>query len=161
MALPVWHWGVFYEQLIQSILSGSFKREGSSDKAYNYWWGISAGVIDVICSNNVPVETRRLVELMREAISSGKFYPFACELLDQNGEVKSSADNRLSPEEIMKMDWLLDNVVGEIPTLETLKQEARPVVALAGVSGTEESSDSRAAAKAVPPNANESKGENI
>lgn len=139
MAMPVWHWGVFYERLIQSILSGSWKRdEQESAKAYNYWWGISAGVIDIICSNNVPVETRRLVELMRDAISSGKFYPFACELLDQNGEVRSTEDNRLSPEEIMTMDWLLDNVVGEIPTLEELKKEARPVVELAGVNRVEE-----------------------
>lgn len=139
MAMPVWHWGIFYERLIQSILSGSWKREDQeSAKAYNYWWGISAGVIDVICSNNVPAETRRLVELMREAISSGKFHPFDCELTDQKGEIRSTKENCLSPEEIMKMDWLLDNVIGEIPTLEKLKQEARPVVELAGVNKAEE-----------------------
>ena len=39
LAMPVWHWGVFYEKLIQSILSGSWKKEEEGDKvsALNYW----------------------------------------------------------------------------------------------------------------------------
>ena len=32
LAMPVWHWGVFYEKLIQSILSGSWKKEEEGDK---------------------------------------------------------------------------------------------------------------------------------
>ena len=50
LAMPVWHWGVFYEKLIQSVMSGSWNKEEDEDniKALNYWWGMSAGVIDVI-----------------------------------------------------------------------------------------------------------------
>ena len=47
LAMPVWHWGVFYEKLIQSILSGSWKKEEEGDKvsALNYWWGMSSGLL--------------------------------------------------------------------------------------------------------------------
>lgn len=139
MAMPVWHWGVFYERLIQSILSGSWKRDGQeSGKAYNYWWGISAGVIDVICSNNVPAETRRLVNFLRDEIGKGRFHPFECELKDQQGVIRNKENHILSPEEIIKMDWLLENVVGVIPSIEDLREEAKPVVEMIGVAGTEE-----------------------
>ena len=47
----IWNWGVFYEKLLQSVLAGSYKAEGQEQvKALNYWWGMSAGVIDLICS---------------------------------------------------------------------------------------------------------------
>ncbi|MBO4997361.1 MAG: BMP family ABC transporter substrate-binding protein [Lachnospira sp.] len=138
MAMPVFHWGVFYEKLIQSILSGSWKRDGDeSAKAYNYWWGISAGVIDLICSKNVPLETSRLVEMMKDAIIKDVFHPFSHELLDQKGNVKNEKERTMSPEEIMEMDWLLDNVVGEIPKLADLESRFRPVVEIVGVNKEE------------------------
>ena len=139
MAMPIWHWGVFYERLLQSIFSGSWQRDGQeSAKSYNYWWGVSAGVIDVICSNNVPVEIRRLVDLIKESISLNHFAPFENEIYDQEGVLRNRAGCRMKPEEIMTMDWLLDNIIGIIPTIEELKLEARPVVQLSGVSSTEE-----------------------
>ena len=33
----------------------------------------------------------------------------------------------------MRMDWLVDNVVGSIPTVDMLKEEAQPVVMLRGL----------------------------
>ena len=61
LVMPLWNWGVFYEKMIQSILAGSYQNEGNSDnRALNYWWGMSAGVIDLICSGNVPHAVRRI-----------------------------------------------------------------------------------------------------
>ena len=55
LVMPLWNWGVFYEKMIQSILAGSYQSEENSEgRALNYWWGMSAGVIDLICSKNVP-----------------------------------------------------------------------------------------------------------
>ena len=139
MAMPVWHWGIFYEKIIQSVLSGSWKRdEQESAKAYNYWWGLSSGVVDVICSQNVPLETRRLVDLMKSSIVKGDFYPFAHKLVDQQGNVRNDEERKLTPEEIMGMNWLLDNVVGMIPTISQLRSEVRPVVELIGIAPKEE-----------------------
>lgn len=133
IAMPIWHWGVFYEKLIQSIISGSWKNEDDNDKALNYWWGMSAGVIDLICSGKVPKETIRMVELFKKMICSGEFEPFSDELYDQNRRLRNKKGSRLSPEDIITMDWLLDNVVGEIPKASQLEDSARAIVMNQGI----------------------------
>lgn len=134
LAMSIYDWGVFYEKLIKSIQRGSWKTgESVESKAINYWWGLSAGVIDVICSNNLPAGTVKLVELMKTAISAGSFHPFTGPLTDQEGIIRYESEETILPDDIMLMDWLVDNVVGHIPTLDELKEEARPVVMLRGL----------------------------
>lgn len=134
LAVSIYHWGAFYEELINSIMRGSWKVEEPSDsKALNYWWGLSAGVIDVICSNKLPVGTTKLVNLMKQSISTGIFHPFAGPLTDQEGTLRCGETDILKPEEIMTMDWLADNVIGTIPVIDELEDAAKPVVQLRGV----------------------------
>lgn len=135
LVMPVWNWGIFYEKLLQSIISGSWKKEDDTEgkRALNYWWGMSAGVIDIICSQNLPASTRQLVDLLKQLICKGYFDPFDGEIIAQGGAVKSRAGERMQPEEIVTMDWLVDNVVGYIPTIGGLKDEAKPVVSMQGV----------------------------
>ena len=139
MATPVWHWGKFYELIFRSIMSGSWKSdEPGGFKALNYWWGMSAGVIDVICSQNIPEGTRRLVKLLKDNICSGEFNPFSGVLCDQEGAVRHEDEKPMDPEEIITMNWLVDNVVGYIPSMDELTDEAKQIVALQGVKKTEE-----------------------
>ena len=42
----------------------------------------------------------------------------------------------LSPEEIITMDWLAENVIGRIPKMEDLVDQAKPVVTTQGLGGT-------------------------
>lgn len=135
LAMPLWHWGKFYEQLIRTIMDGTWKYDDdpTSKKAINYWWGMSAGVIDVVCSQNLPIGTKRLVELLRETISTGKFNPFSGILYSQEGVVQDDSGKSLSPEEIVTMDWLAENVIGSIPKEEELKEQSRPVVSQQGI----------------------------
>ena len=42
----------------------------------------------------------------------------------------------LSPREIMKMDYLVENVIGSIPSMDTLIDDAKVVVELKGVEET-------------------------
>lgn len=135
LAMPLWHWGKFYEKLIQMIMDGSWKYDDDSGtvKAINYWWGMSEGVVDVICSQYLPIGTKRLVELLKTMISSGEFNPFSGVLFSQTGIVQKDPNRSLLPEEIMTMDWLAENVIGAIPTKEELKEQAEPVVNQQGV----------------------------
>ncbi len=135
LAMPLWHWGKFYERLIRTIMDGTWKYDDNpaSTKAINYWWGMSSGVIDVICSKNLPIGTKRLVELLRATISSDLFNPFSGILYSQTGIVQGEPDRILAPEEIMTMDWLAENVIGSIPKKEELKEEAKPVIEQQGV----------------------------
>lgn len=135
LAMPLWHWGKFYEQLIWTIINGTWKYDDdpASTKAINYWWGMAEGVIDVICSKYLPIGTKRLVELLKETIRSETFNPFSGILYSQSGIVADDPQGSLSPEEIMTMDWLAENVIGSIPAKEELKEHAEPVMEQQGV----------------------------
>lgn len=135
LAVPLYHWGKFYEQLLRTIVDGTWKydEKSSSSKAINYWWGISAGVIDVVCSNHLPIGTKRLVELLKATISSELFNPFSGILYSQTGIVVDDPERKLTPEEIMNMDWLAENVIGSIPKKEDLNEQAAPVINQQGV----------------------------
>ena len=124
LAMPVWNWGVFYEQTVRSILNGTWKQElpKGKNQSINYWWGMSSGMIDVICSTRLPSGMVQLVELLKKNISSGDFKPFP----------------DITAEEIVTMDWLADNVDGTIPTINDLAEEARPVVEVQGVAKAKE-----------------------
>ena len=134
LAMPLMHWGKFYEQLIRAIMDGTWKYDDESvNKAINYWWGMSAGVIDVICSRNLPIGTKRLIELLKETIMKGEFNPFTGVLYSQDGKIQDDPERSLTPEEIVNMDWLAENVIGHIPTKEELIETALPVVSQQGV----------------------------
>lgn len=135
LAMPIWHWGKFYEKMIRNIMNGSWKYDDTSDstKGLNYWWGMSADIIDVICSKHLPIGTARLIDLLKQTICQGDFNPFSGVLYSQNGLVQKDADNVMSPEEIITMDWLAENVIGYIPKMDDLIEKAKPVVLLQGI----------------------------
>lgn len=135
LAMPLWHWGKFYERLIRTIMDGTWKYDDNTaaKKAINYWWGMSAGVIDVICSQNLPIGTKRLVELLKSTILSGEFNPFSGILYSQKGVVQNDPNRSLTPEEIVTMDWLAENIIGDIPKMGELQEEAKPVTAQQGL----------------------------
>lgn len=138
LAMPLWHWGRFYERLIRTIMDGTWKYDDnpSDKKAINYWWGMSSGVAGIICSNNLPAGTKRLVELLKNNIKSGSFNPFAGELYSQNGVIQNDPHKALAPEEVMAMEWLAENVIGDIPKLWELKEQSESVVQQQGLEKT-------------------------
>lgn len=136
LAMPVWNWGVFYEKIIRSVINDTWKKDTQkkADQSLNYWWGISSGMIDVICSAKIPPRTRQLVSLLKQAVSDGVFHPFSGEIISQDGTRHSSDENGITPKEIVTMDWLADNIEGKIPTIKELKENAKPVVRAQGIS---------------------------
>lgn len=133
LAMPVWHWGVYYERLIQSILDKTLQLEyETSNKALNYYWGMSAGVVELICSNKLPRGSKRLVKLLTDSIVSGMYTPFNGPFETQSGETIDADGEGLSLEEIITMDWLAANVVGSIPVYEQLNEEGKATVESAG-----------------------------
>ena len=134
LAMPLMHWGKFYEKLIHAIMDGSWSYDtAATDKAINYWWGMSAGVIDVICSRNLPIGTKRLIDLLKSTMMSGEFNPFTGVLYSQDGIAQPDPNYSLTPEEIVNMDWLAENVIGHIPTKDELMDSAIPVYLQQGI----------------------------
>lgn len=135
LAMPVWNWGVFYEKAVRNILNGAWKQEALKEKneSINYWWGISSGMIDVICSSRLPAGMVKLIELLKRSISSGDFNPFSGTIYSQDGQVHNDVSSSITAEEIVTMDWLADNIVGVIPTIDDFVEDARPIVQVQGV----------------------------
>ena len=133
LAMPLWHWGVYYEKLIRSMMDKSFQEEyESSKKAFNYYWGMSAGVVELICSKHLPESVKKLVEVLQQAICNGSFKPFQGVLKTQEGKTLEGADGTLSLQQIIDIDWLLENIEGEIPEYEMLNEEGKATVKSAG-----------------------------
>ncbi len=134
LVMPLWNWGIFYEKMIQSILAGAYQsQENGESKALNYWWGMSAGVIDLICSKHVPQGVRRLLDHMKYDICHGDIVPFFGEIYSQDGELRNKANVEMQPEDVMRMDWLAENVIGDIPDVDELVEGAKSIVELKGV----------------------------
>ena len=124
---PVWLWGKFYEYVVRGILSGGWKNE-KGGAALNYWLGMDSGVIDISLSDKLPEGTRRLAWLLRRGLIEGSLDPFARRIVAQDGTVKSDGTHRFTPEELLKMDWLCDNVLGSIPAFEDVLPISQPLV---------------------------------
>ena len=133
LAMPLWHWGVYYEKLIRSISNKTFQSEyESSKKALNYYWGMSAGVVEVLYSSHLPESVKKLADLLKNSISNDLFAPFQGTIYAQYGERVEGTDQALSLTEIITMDWLAENIVGSIPVYEQLSDEGKATVDSAG-----------------------------
>ncbi len=138
LATPIWHWGKFYERIIKNICNGNSEESAQKGKsAVNYWWGMSAEVIDVICSKAMPHGTYRLIEFLKNSIRAGAFHPFDGPIYAQEGVLRCKEGESLSPDEIITMDWLVENVMGKIPELEELTEEAQALMQLQGIKADE------------------------
>ena len=132
LGTPVWKWGKFYEQVVESIADGSWGT-GKSKQAVNYWWGIDSGVIDVALTAEVPEGLRYLAEMLRGGLRQGKLDPFLRPIRDQAGNLRCDGLTGFTPDELVRMDWLCENVIGHIPTIDEVIPASRATVQLLGV----------------------------
>ena len=125
-AMPVWHWGKLYEEILRSILNNNWKDEEESAGIYalNYWWGMSSGAIDVITSQKLPPELLRLTETLKTAIINRSLVPFSGLLRFQDGSCLDAGEG-LAPEDLIRMDQLVEGIHGHIPVPDELRDEFR------------------------------------
>lgn len=128
LAMPFCNWGKFYEIILEQMCRGGLK-EQKENQAINYWWGMSADIVDVIFSGNLYGSSKRLIRLLCNAIKSGVFRPFSGTFLTQDGTVIGDPDGaELNPEDVISMNWLLANVVGEIPDISEFREDLQPLI---------------------------------
>lgn len=135
-ATPSWNWGQIYERIISGALYGLWSLPGFVDQkgsAINYWWGLGSNAVEVNCTDQVPPGTRWLIGMLKNAIINRELNVFAGPIRDQEGNLRVKEGECLSPIQIVQMDWLVSNVVGEIPKKESLSPEARALTEVSGV----------------------------
>ena len=77
----------------------------------------------------------RIINHFRQELKESSFTPFEGVIRDQAGNIRCEADRRLTPAEILCMDYLVDNIIGSFPKGEELIESARPLVRLQGIHG--------------------------
>ena len=136
LAAPFWNWGEYYDLILRPVVEGYSLRSnsGSQDRAINYWWGMSAGVVDIILSEKLSYYSRKMVNALKNSMILGRMNPFDGELHSRDGVVKEAGTPRLSSEEIIRMNWLNDNIIGRIPEPEELLENVRAMMEVSGIS---------------------------
>lgn len=129
LAMPVIDWGRYYR-----LLAASDGQAENTGQAVNDYWGMSAGVVDVFCSSRIPCATKKLLSLLKNEIAKGDVSPFFGALTSNDGRViKGERSGKLDSWDIVRMDWLNENVVGEIPPLSAFKADAAAFLEAFGV----------------------------
>ena len=132
LASPVWLWGGFYERVIKSILHGA-RLNDKPQKAVNYWLGMDSGVIGLNMSDRLPAGVRALAKHLEQCIAGHILDPFARKIVAQDGTVKNDGTASFTPDELLHMDWLCDNVIGSIPAFEEILPMSQTLVRELGV----------------------------
>lgn len=131
LASPVWVWGKFYEYAISAILSGTWKE--NKGEALNYWLGMDSGVIDIKLSDKLPEGVRVLADLLRRDLAEKRLDPFMRKITAQDGTLKNDGTKIFTPDELLHMDWLCDNVIGSIPTFDEVLPMSQSIVRELGI----------------------------
>lgn len=133
LVAPIWSWGKFYEFAIRSILTGGWKKETGEAVALNYWLGMDSGVIDITFSDKLPEGLRQLAVILKNGLADNTIDPFFRKIVAQDGSIKNDGTFRFAPAQVLHMDWLCSNVIGEIPPYEDILPISKATVRELGI----------------------------
>ena len=86
------------------------------------------GVIDISLSDKLPAGLRQMAGILRKELQSGDLDPFLRKIRAQDGTLKNDGTYTFTPEQLLKMDWLCENVLGSIPQFDELLPISQPLV---------------------------------
>ena len=124
-AMAIWDWGVFYEKVIQNILSGTWKiitdTATPNQKPINFWQGMDTGIVDIMYSNrNMGGPTKQLINSIRQSIIRNEFNVFGGPIYDQDNVLRVEPNKTASYEQIITMDWFVKGIEGYMPQIKNL-----------------------------------------
>ena len=130
---PCWMWGKLYEHVVRSVMKGTWNSGKNVTRAVNYWWGMDSGVIDVELSPNLPEGLLALANHLRQGLQSGTIDPFFRKITAQDGTLKNDGTRHFYPRDLLEMDWLCENVVGDIPAFDQILPYSQSMVRELGI----------------------------
>lgn len=109
--LAVTHqWADYYRRRVEAVRDGSWSPT-------RLWGGVREGMVRVEAfGSKVPAAVQQEVLARQKEVAAGRLHPFAAkaDVRDNEGRVVIAAGRTLSDEDIAKMDWLVEGVVGRI-----------------------------------------------
>jgi simple sugar transport system substrate-binding protein len=108
LAAVTHHWGDYYTRRAQAALDGTWKVEP-------VWGGIREGMIKLEgLSDKLPRDLVDAVKAREEELRKGAFHPFTGPVRTNDGKVVLDS-GALSDEQLSKMDYYVEGVVGKVP----------------------------------------------
>lgn len=114
------HWGGYYTRVAEAVLAGRWQPQAT-------WGGLGGspgsgpgngpgnGLVQLSALNPaLPAAVKAELAQRTRAIASGQFKPFAAPLVDNQGAARLTS-GALSDDQIARMDWLVQGVVGSLP----------------------------------------------
>ena len=92
-----------------------------------------SGVIDIALSDRLPEGVRALAGILRTGLMNKTIDPFLRKIHAQDGSVKNDGTTPFTPDQLLHMDWLCDNVLGSIPSFEKILPISQPLVRELGI----------------------------
>lgn len=104
----IWNWGPYYVSRAEAVLNGAWT-------SHRYWGGLEDPIVDLApYHEDVPQETRELVEEWRERIANTDWDVFQGPIFAQNGALVLAEGDEFTDEYLLNdMDWLVQGVIGE------------------------------------------------
>jgi len=102
-------WGGYYTQVARDVIAGRWK-------VAPVWGGLRSGMVDLAAIDpKLPPRQTQALEAARRSITDERGAVFAAPLVDQAGRTRLD-QGVLDDEAIAKMDWLVQGVIGSMPT---------------------------------------------
>ena len=102
------HWGDYYTRRARAALDGTWKVEP-------VWGGIREGMIKLEgLSDKLPKDVVDAVKAREDELRKGAFHPFTGPVRTNDGKVVVES-GALSDEQLSKMDYYVEGVVGKVP----------------------------------------------
>lgn len=106
LTASLYHWGPYYTERIKAVADGTWKT-GS------YYGNLADGFVSLAPYGKlVDDDTKAAIAKREDELKSGDFYEFTGPLTDQDGKVRVEDGEKLTLDDILSMDWFVDNVDG-------------------------------------------------
>ncbi|HSW24814.1 MAG TPA: BMP family ABC transporter substrate-binding protein [Burkholderiaceae bacterium] len=102
-------WGGYYTQVARDVIAGRWKPEP-------VWGGLRSGMVALgAFDGTLPAQQLTVLDGARQSLVEGRASVFAAPLIDNAGRTRL-ASGTLNDARIASMDWLVQGVVGSMPT---------------------------------------------
>ena len=103
------HWGDYYVKTVKEVLDGSWS-------PVSIWGGYPRGMIKLAPLNDaIPAELQARIRDMEDQLTNRELHPFAGPVVDQSGRTIVAEGEKMSDEQLNKMNYYLQGVVSKIP----------------------------------------------
>lgn len=103
------NWDKYYIDRVQAAKDGTWQ-------AQDTWGGIDSQMVEFAeYGNAVPVNVRAAADKIKAQIASGELHPFTGPIKTQVGQLRAAAGEVLDDAELLKMDWFVAGVTGQLP----------------------------------------------